>query len=236
MSRIVAASKSVRIAHSLETEIRSGSLALGAPLESENALVRRFAVSRNTVRKSLGILSAKGLIATKSGIGSFVTYGGAIIDAQAGWTVGLSAKGAASTSRILRLARAPMDLGETPVPPGTDCLHLDRLRLNDATGLGLSLERSRVPWCAALAPVLETGLNGGSLNRTLQVAGLAAASGEEWAGCLPALSPADAALMGRPVGAPMLRLRRVTRASNGAVIEYVESLLDPDLFGLHMEF
>ena len=34
----------------------------------------------------------------------------------------------------------------------------------------------------------------------------------------------------------MLFLRRLTRASDGSVVEYVESTLDPDLFGLHMVF
>ena len=53
---------------------------------------------------------------------------------------------------------------------------------------------------------------------------------------LPALSTEDAQAMGRPPGEPMLRLRRLTRDAGGAVIEYVESLLDPGQFGLHMEF
>lgn len=34
----------------------------------------------------------------------------------------------------------------------------------------------------------------------------------------------------------MLWLKRLTRCEDGGICEYVESLLDPDLFGLHMEF
>jgi len=58
MKLSAAESKSQRIARVLEAEIRSGTLTDGAALSSENALVERFAVSRTTVRKGLGILAA----------------------------------------------------------------------------------------------------------------------------------------------------------------------------------
>ncbi|WP_242531787.1 GntR family transcriptional regulator [Salipiger thiooxidans] len=96
MKLSAAESKSQRIARVLEAEIRSGTLTDGAALSSENALVERFAVSRTTVRKGLGILAAKGLIRTKVGIGSFVTYGGAVIDSGSGWR--MAAPGSAPAS------------------------------------------------------------------------------------------------------------------------------------------
>ena len=61
-------------------------------------------------------------------------------------------------------------------------------------------------------------------------------SGEEMADVVPALSGADAAIMKRPVGDPMLRLRRITRCADGSALEYVESLLDPARFGLRVSF
>lgn len=232
----VAVPKSERIARILERSIRSGVLNAGDALESESALVRRFAVSRGTVRRSLELLAAKGLIATRSGVGSFVTYGGSLIDGVSGWSVALSDRDARIETRVLKLERAPMDLAGTPVPQGCDCLCLDRLRVDGAGGAGLSLERSRVPWRPALEGLPDAGLRDGSLNRTLEAAGLIAASGEEWAGVLTALPAPDAALMGRRAGEPMLHLRRVTRDGAGAVIEYVESVLDPARFGLHVAF
>jgi GntR family transcriptional regulator len=42
--------------------------------------VRRFDVSRNTVRKGLEALTGKGLITTRVGIVSFVTFNGSMID------------------------------------------------------------------------------------------------------------------------------------------------------------
>lgn len=231
-----AESKSERIASIIEGEIRSGALENGAALESESALVRRFEVSRATVRKGLGILSAKGLIRTRVGIGSFVTFRGTVIDGHAGWAVALSDRSARIGTRILRIDRSPLDLPDTPLAPGSDVLSVDRIRFREETGQGITLERSRVPWSDALAPVLETGLAGGSLHTTLERAGLVATGGEEWANVLTALPPEDAALMGRVTGEAMLRLRRATRDATGTIVEYVESVLDPALFGLHMEF
>lgn len=100
----------------------------------------------------------------------------------------------------------------------------------------MSLERSRVPWRDALARVPSDGLARGSLNATLADTGLGAVSGEERANVLTSLPAETADLLGRTATEPMLRLRRRTRDMGGAVVEYVESILDPDLFGLHMEF
>jgi len=129
-----------------------------------------------------------------------------------------------------------MDLSCDAIAPGSDCLIIDRLRFRVETGRAVSLERSRVPWRDALARVPSDGLTRGSLNATLAEAGLSAVSGEERANVLTSLPPETADLLGRTATEPMLRLRRLTRDMDGAVVEYVESILDPDLFGLHMEF
>ncbi len=102
--------------------------------------------------------------------------------------------------------------------------------------MGISLERSRLPWRDAFEAWLRDGLIGGSLSRSLNEAGLVAASGEEIATVIPALGPVDAAVMGRGAGDPVLRLQRLTRAADGSVLEYVDSLLDPLRFGLRMAF
>ena len=235
-SDLIGAPKSVRIADILETEIRSGTLGNGAPLESENALVERFSVSRNTVRRGLEILNDKGLITTKKGIGSFVTFGGKTIDDRSGWSVALSAGDVELATRIVTLRRGAMDLLNGPCELAADCLIVDRLRFRISTGKGVSLERSRMIWRESFTTILAQGLTGGSLTATLREHGLSVASGDEWASVLPVLPQEDAELMGRERGDPMLFLRRLTRASDGSVVEYVESTLDPDLFGLHMVF
>ena len=235
-TELIGAPKSVRIAHALEREIRSGTLRRGDALASEGAMVKRFSVSRNTVRKGLEILSGKGLITTTKGIGSFVTFGGRTLDDRAGWSVALAAGEVRMSTRMLRLTRGAMELPDSPLANGTDCLIVDRLRSRDDTDQVVSLERSRMPWRAELEGIPEHGLLNGSLHATLQERGLTVQSGEEWANVLVALPAQDAELMGRRHLEPMLRLRRLTRDADLRVMEYVESILDPDLFGMHIEF
>ncbi|MEY8827115.1 GntR family transcriptional regulator [Sedimentitalea sp. XS_ASV28] len=236
MKETIPESKAERVARILEGEIRSGTLSDGAVLSSEHSLVQRFAVSRSTVRKGLGILLDKGLIETRVGIGSFVTFGGELIDSRAGWSLALSDKGARLGTRILLIDRRAMDLEASDIVRGAEVLAVDRIRFREETGQALSLERSRVPWQAGFQPVLTEGLAGGSLSRTMAALGLVPAGGVVRATVLTGLTDADAALMGRRAGEPMLHLQRLSRNDAGAVVEYVESLLDPAVFALRMEF
>jgi GntR family transcriptional regulator len=243
--RTVAAAKPERIASTLEAEIRSGRLAYGERLQSEQELVRRFAVSRTTVRKSLGALSSKGLIVTRMGVGSFVTFNGQTINDAVGWSRALADAGADVQTRILRIetiedpALAAQLSLESPA-----FIAVDRLRSltgkesddrADETGRAISIEFSRLPWLPALQDLPRDGLRGGSLHKTMHAAGLVPDHGEEWAE-IHRLDAEEAVLLGAPAGCAYLRTRRLVRDANGRPIEQVVSLLDPDLFALHLEF
>ena len=237
MHQEVGLSKSSRIAKTLENEIRSGRMSRGDQLASESKLVRRFSVSRNTVRKGLEQLSQKGLIMTRTGIGSFVTYDGASIDNSRGWTLALSKSVDNVETRILRLGRGTCAKTSAFLSMGTiDFLHVERLRVLSTTGIGISLECSRSPWRREFESVLESGLKNSSLSSTLTNSGLVAHHGEEWADVIQCLPQPVAQIMLRTPGDAMLRLRRVTRTADGDVVEFVESTLDPTKFGLHLEF
>lgn len=228
--------KSELLAQTLEQEIRKGQVARGNQLQSEGALMRRFSVSRNTVRRGLQILTRQGLITTRTGIGSFVTYDGTTIDSALGWTVALSHGEGVVETQLLAVWRGPCARADQHLNHAADYLCIDRLRHCVGSGRGISLERSRLPWRPAYQPVLRDGLTGGSLNATLAGLGLVAAAGDEVASVEPALDQGDAALMRRKGGVPMLRLKRVTRMADGSVLEFVDSMLDPDRFGLRITF
>lgn len=198
--------------------------------------MRRFSVSRNTVRRGLATLARQGLITTRTGIGSFVTYDGTTIDSNLAWTVALSHGAGEVITRTLSLRRGASAAADQHFGEKSDYLCADRLRFCKSVGQGISLERSRLPWREGFEAVLEAGLSGGSLCRTLEEFGLAAASGQETVSVVPALSKADAAIMERPAGSPMLRLERITRCADGSALEYVESILDPLRFGLRIDF
>ena len=230
------AAKPERVARSLERDILTGKLGYGAQLESENALVRRFAVSRNTVRKGLEALAGRGLITTRAGIGSFVTFEGRTIDNAHGWTRALSNGTEAVETRLLRLAQiSDPQLAAMLSQTGSGFIAIDRVRSLRSSGRVVSVERSRVPPRPGLESVVSVGLLNGSLSATLLAAGLIVAGGEEWAE-IECLSAGDAAIAGADPGTPFLRTRRLVRDAGGQLIEYVVSLLDPRHFALHLEF
>ncbi|WP_395662599.1 GntR family transcriptional regulator [Aestuariivirga sp.] len=228
--------KTERVALSLERDILSGKFGYGAQLESENALVRRFDVSRNTVRKGLEALADKGLITTRVGIGSFVTFNGRTIDDALGWTRALSRQQEPVETRMLQLARvSDATLAAELKLASADFLAVDRVRELCSSGRVVSIERSRIPHRPELDAVLSGGLVNGSLSATLSAAGLWAHGGEEWAE-VEFLSEADAKLAGVASGTSFLRSRRLVRGAGGEVVEYVVSLLDPRHFALHLAF
>ncbi|UXX96562.1 GntR family transcriptional regulator [Streptomyces sp. AD2-2] len=68
--------KHQRITEVLAKEIRGGHRPAGEQLPGEHALAQRFGVSRTTVRAALAELAEAGLIATRTGKGSYVLFDG----------------------------------------------------------------------------------------------------------------------------------------------------------------
>lgn len=234
----VATAKPARIASTLEAEIRSGRLMYGERLQSEQELVRRFAVSRTTVRKGLEELSSKGLIVTRMGVGSFVTFNGQTINDAVGWSRALADAGADVKTQILRIATIedPALAAQLGIE-GTAFIAVDRLRSlsEGCRAMAISVEFSRLPWLPPLQDLPRVGLRDGSLSKTMRAAGLIPDHGEEWAE-IHHLNDEEAALLGTRAGAAFLRTRRLVRGADGRPIEQVISLLDPSYFALHLEF
>jgi GntR family transcriptional regulator len=228
--------KPEQIASVLESEIRSGVLGFGDRLQSESALVQRFSVSRNTLRKGLEELNSRGLITTKVGIGSFVTFNGQTINDASGWSKALAEVGAETETRTLRieLIEDAALAGQMGLDTAT-FIAVDRLRLLSREQTPISIERSRLPLSPELEDVPLRGLRSGSLRETLRAAGLVPTKGEEWVE-IEMLGAADADLLDCAPGTAFLRTRRLARGADGQPIEYVTSLLNPAYFALHLEF
>ena len=226
--------KHERIARVLEDEIRRGSMPHGRRLPGETELATRFSVSRNTVRAALVELGQAGLIATRSGKGSFVTYDGNPLNVELGWARALQEQGVETRVEVLRLdeIRDP-ELAAALGESDDEFVVIDRLR--SAAGAGISYERSRIPALPAVRAAVVAGEATGSLTELLRRASLVAAQGEQWVE-IRALSLPDAAVLGRREGEAFLWSRCVTRDSAGNLVENVESLLDPTHFSLHFQF
>jgi len=130
--REVARLKHERIAEVLAREIRRGRLGYGERLPGESALAQRFSVSRNTVRAALSELGDAGLITTRSGKGSFVTFDGQRLDDRHGWAQALRDRGAELTVTVLRCERVhDVGLARRLGVPGPAFLAVDRVRATD---------------------------------------------------------------------------------------------------------
>ncbi len=226
--------KHERIAQVLEGEIRRGSMPRGRQLPGETALAERFSVSRNTVRAALVELGHAGLIATRSGRGSFVTYDGNPLNVELGWARALEEQGVETRVDLLRLDEvSDPELAAKLAEPNDRFVVIDRLR--SADGMGISYERSRVPALPAVRDAVAKGRASGSLTELLRDAQLVASQGEQWVE-IRQLDDAEATILGRQPGDPFLWSRCVTRDSSGRLVENVESLLDPTHFSLHFQF
>jgi GntR family transcriptional regulator len=228
--------KHTQIAQALGEEIRTGRVRHGRRLPGEKALAARFSVSRNTVRAALQQLSREGMIATRSGKGSYVIFDGRPLDGQLGWARALQAQGIRSDITVLRIER----VSETAsLPDGasdhgaSDLIAIDRVR-RVADGPAVSYERSRVPAIPALADVPIRGLVDGSITQTVIAAGLLVHSAEQWMGARP-LTAEEAEVLGREPGELFLYATRVTRTRKGELVERVEAVLDPAYFELHFQ-
>jgi GntR family transcriptional regulator len=212
--------KHERVSAALEREIRSGRMASGARLPGEHTLAQRFGVSRATVRAALADLNDAGLIATRTGKGSYVTFDGRPLDDRLGWARALAANGVEARVRLVGISAVSDDVAL-----------VERVR-ELAAGAVISYERSYVP---ALPGLLEEGLVDGSLTATLARVGLIAHHGEQRVGCRR-VDAAEAAVLGCEAGAWFLRTRKSSWTVAGDWVEHVDSLLDPAHFELSLAF
>jgi GntR family transcriptional regulator len=131
-----------QLAHHLESTIRSGALKPGDRLPSEGALIRRFAVSRITVRLAVDELARKQLIVRKQGKGTFVTLPAVRHDLKRlhGLLGSLFAQAETASSRLVRyeLAVPPRETAALlNLQPGETALAFDRLYLIDGRPVAL---------------------------------------------------------------------------------------------------
>lgn len=198
------------IADELRGRLAAGEFAAGRVLPSEAELSRSYQASRVTIRRALESLRDEGLVDSRQGFGWFVAADPlrqslarlGTIEAQ------LEASGLRSERQILGFGfvaaprRAAEVLGESTV------LEVRRLNLAD----GEPFARVTVWCCEAIgAELSRADIERASFLEQLPVELGGASQTIGAAGC----EAADAALLGIPVGSPVLVVERVTLSSSG---------------------
>jgi GntR family transcriptional regulator len=221
------------IADSLATEISTGRLKAGDQIPSERVIAEEFGISRMTVRQALRHLAERGLVETRVGQGTFV--GAPAIQQQlstlTGFTEEMERQGRSAASLVVEAARRPPE-AETAaalgLPAQAEVWRITRVRLAD--GEAVAIETTEIS--AAMAPDLlqRADLARTSLYGTLRAHyALTPATAEQTLAAASA-DPSVAATLGIPVGAPVLRLTRLTRDTEGRAFEHVRSVYRGDVF------
>jgi GntR family transcriptional regulator len=228
--------KHQRITETLAKEIRSGHRPAGEQLPGEHALAQRFGVSRTTVRAALAELSEAGLIATRTGKGSYVLFDGRPLDDRLGWAHALATQGIDTRVRTLAVdARRDERLARQLTLNTTEFVCVERIRELAADAVVVSYERSFLPPVAGVRDLPSRGLGQESLTDVMLRAGLRADHGEQRVSGRR-IDGREAELLRREAGDWFLDTRRTSRAADGSFVEHVVSLLDPDHFQLTLEF
>lgn len=221
----------------LRSQILSGELEPGDMLPTENELLDRHGISRNTVRQALDLLVNDGLIVRERGRGTFVAQ--PKIDQGLtriiSFTEDMRRRGLKPDTRVLlrTLMPAPEHIAEAlGVPVGEELAHLERLRLAD--GEPMSIEKSYLVhrYCPG---VLERDYSSVPLREALaREYNIFLVHGKQRISAIAA--PADtAAHLDIAPGAPLLYIERTTYTARETAVEYLQIYNRGDRYTLYNE-
>jgi DNA-binding GntR family transcriptional regulator len=213
----------------LERAIREGTIAPGARLANEIAIVERLRLSRPTVRRAIQELVDKGLLVRRRGIGTQVVQG--------------------QVTRPVELTSLYDDLRDTHHEPGTrvlefgvrpasdtvtkalgllpdsEILHIRRRR--SADGVPVAILENHLP--AEFAEISPTQLERQGLYQLLRSRGITIRVANQKIGARAA-AVEEATLLEIDAGSPLLTMERVTFDDAGHAIEYGDHCYRPDRY------
>lgn len=218
-----------QIAEALRSAIRTGDLAVGAPLPSEAQLCERWRTSRAPVRQALAALRSEGLVGGGPGRPPVVRRATLVqpFDTFLSFSRWAHLIGAEPGQRTLECALrpAPAQVADAMgLEPGDRVVQL--LRLRSVDGVPAMVERST--FTAAVGRVLfDRDLDAGSVYSYLVADGLRVGPARHVIDAVGA-DEQDAELLSTPVGAPLLRERRTACTEDGTVFEHSDDRYRPD--------
>jgi GntR family transcriptional regulator len=213
----------VRVMRRLEADIATGRLTPGERLAPERQLGARLEVARNTLRRALAALAARGLIEARDRSGWFVN-GGAVtietISGPQGLTDWAAVHGLAVSSKVCGARIRHPDEVEAlalRIPMNSDVFELERVRIVEGAPLSIDL--------SVLAPSLAASLVGVDFSRQSLYQTIRATNGIEpsRAECLLRAVTTDrraAELLGLTEGDPLLELSETVFDQYGEPFEY----------------
>ena len=209
------------LAAELRTAVREGAYGEGGRLPSEEDLANRHGVSRGTVRHALDVLRAEGVVTSRRGTRRVVLENPPLqsfaeLQSFTRWARSLGeTPGGRVVRQELRTA-TPEEAAQLRLPEGS-AVHWV-LRLRTLAGRPVMVERTAYSEVAgeilARMPVDTV-----SISELLEREGVVLADADHTVDLVLA-DEEDAALLGCPVGAPLLRERRRSTDPSGVPVEW----------------
>lgn len=221
-----------QVARQIEMAIEKGDLVAGDKLENEIGLADRLGLSRPTMRRAIQELVAKGLLVRKRGVGTQVLHGQ--VKRQIELTSlydDLKRLHQEPSTQVLTYAVVGAEdaiAEQLRLAPGTDVLHLERLRLTH--GQPLAMMGNWLP--ADLATVLSPQkLATHGLYELIRASGIHMVVAKQRVGARAATS-GEAKRMRLRRAAPLLTAERTTYDDRGNVVEYGRHIYRPDSYSI----
>ncbi|WP_436494753.1 GntR family transcriptional regulator [Actinokineospora sp. HUAS TT18] len=225
-----------RIAADVRRQIASGELAVGAPVPSESQLCATWDASRGPVRQALATLRAEGLIGGGRGKPPVVRRQGLSqpFDTFLSFSRWVEGLGRTPGQRTMEVARRPATAEVADplhIDEGAPVVQLLRLRLIDDRPT--MVERSTFTEGAGRL-LFDFDCDSGSIYAYLASCGIDITVAHHMIDAVAA-DATDSELLGVPVGAPLLRERRLARGAAGEEIEYSDDRYRGDMISFSIE-
>jgi GntR family transcriptional regulator len=215
-------------------QIQTGQLKPAEQIPTEDELVRRYEVSKTTVRLALRELAIEGFLRREQGRGTFV----AAPKIEQGpreltsFTQDMRRRGLKPGSKVLdqEIIEAPEEVREKlHLQEGDQVLYLRRLRMADGEPMGIQTAYIPLTLCPGLE---DERFEGQSLYHLLEEKfGLTPAFAREIHSAV-ALDKSEARLLKAPVGSPALAVERQTFLADERPIELTYSVMRGDKYNI----
>jgi GntR family transcriptional regulator len=224
--------KYLQIYNNLKTLIDEGELKPGDEIPSEREYAEALSVSRMTVRSAISNLVREGLLSRHQGRNTRVSS--SKLDKNASGFMSFSedmeTRGLVPSSKVIRFSEEVADVTITSqlhIPTGSRTIVLQRIRF--ANEEPMALETVHLPY-NRFHNLLSLDMSNRSLYQTLESQFNCHPESAEESMEAVLLSSNEADLLGVPKGNPALLTKRITRDSDGIVIEIGHCLYRADRY------
>jgi GntR family transcriptional regulator len=217
----------LQLAESIRNLIAEGRIRTGDALPSERELSQSSGISRVTVRKAIDALFREGLLSRRHGSGTYIAprieQPAALL---AGFSADMASRGMKPGSQLIEhLVGAPTPEEALALGLGIGATVRRLARVRTADGEPLAIERAAIP--TAFLP--HYAPQDSSLYVALEQRGYRPVRGLQRLQASLA-SPSEAALLGIPAGAAILRIERRSFLANGTPVEFTRSAYRGDRY------